>query len=257
MAEQMKKEHALDQRRDIVFPGDHDQTLQYAVNHWVQCANDAIEDHGFFVVALSGGSTPKKIFQALASDQYRQKVDWKKVFLFWSDERAVSPENSDSNYHMAMVEGELATLGIEEKNIFRMHAEENIEANAEIYEQHIQEIVPNCSFDLIMLGMGDDGHTASLFPHTKALEETKKLVIANWVAQKDCWRMSFTYHCINQAKEICLYVLGEGKSQILPQVLATPLNFQLYPSQNIGTAEHKALWIVDNQAGQNLQNALK
>ncbi len=246
----------LDIRRNLFLPGDAEATLKYAVDHWVETANNAIKDHGFFAVALSGGSTPKKIFQVLSKD-YKEALDWTKVYLFWSDERAVPPSNPDSNFHMAMIEGGLTALPIPETQVFRMQAEKEIEANAHVYEQVIEKTLKGRPFDLIMLGMGDDGHTASLFPKTKGLQDEKNLVVANYVPQKNTWRMSFTYKLINQADQICLYVIGENKAEILQKVLFTPLDFTTYPSQNIGTETHHASWIIDDAASQNILVELK
>ena len=121
----------------------------------------------------------------------------------------------------------------------------------------IQEQLGSHPFDLVMLGIGDDGHTASLFPHTDALHVKGKLVVANHVPQKKTWRMSLTYECINHARYICLYVMGAGKSEILERVLTSDFNFEEFPSQNIGTKSNPALWIVDMEASKNLLAHLK
>ncbi|MFN0065095.1 MAG: 6-phosphogluconolactonase [Chlamydiales bacterium] len=250
------KEFQLDERRTIVFPGNAQETLRFAVEQWAKIANTAIAKHGCFTVALSGGSTPKKIFQEL-SNNYVDKIDWGKVFLFWSDERSVTPDSSESNYHMAMEEGGLKRLHIPDDHIFRMVAEKNIESNSAAYEKYININVKNNSFDLIMLGMGDDGHTASLFPNTDALYVKGKLVTPNHIPKKDTWRMSFTFECINNAQNIYIYVLGASKSATLSHVLLSPPQFETYPSQKVGTADHKATWIVDEEASKNLLASIK
>ncbi|NGX54403.1 MAG: 6-phosphogluconolactonase [Chlamydiae bacterium] len=239
------KEYPIDDRRTLIVPGDHEETLRYCVDHWISCANQAIAKRGFFAVALSGGSTPKLIYKRLSSQENSSKVDWSKVFLFWSDERSVSPESPDSNYHMALEEGGLSKLPIPKENIHRMVAEKDIEENARAYETLVAQKQP---LDLVMLGVGEDGHTASLFPHTEALNSQKRLVVANHVPQKQTWRMSFTYDCINAASQICLYVLGPGKADILAKVLTSAYDPSTYPSQGVGTAAHKALWIADSEA---------
>ncbi|MCH9626465.1 MAG: 6-phosphogluconolactonase [Chlamydiales bacterium] len=247
----MKKEPLkFDERRLLALPGEADETLAFAVENWLEIAAESIADHGFFAVALSGGSTPKKIFQALSEKP--KVIDWKKVYLFWGDERSVVPTDSDSNYHMALEQGGLKKLPILKEHIFRMVAESDIEANAVAYEKIIQEKLGAHPFDLVMLGMGDDGHTASLFPHTEALHVEDRLVVANHVPQKETWRMSLTYPCINRARHIALYVMGSGKSEVLEKVLTSELNPELYPSQKIGTRSNPALWIVDLEASQNL-----
>ncbi len=244
------KEVLIDERRTLIVPGDHEETLRYCVNHWIETANQAIAKRGFFAVALSGGSTPKLIYKRLSSPENSSKVDWSKVILFWSDERSVPPDSGDSNYHMALEEGGLAKLPIPKENIHRMVAEEDIEENARAYEALVAAKQP---LDLVMLGVGEDGHTASLFPHTKALGSQNRLVVANHVPQKQTWRMSFTYECINAASQICLYVLGPGKADILVRVLTSRYEPTAYPSQGVGTATHKALWIADSEASHNLK----
>ena len=240
-----------DERRDLIVPGDHQETLIFCVEHFIALSKQAIKDHGAFFVALSGGSTPKAIFEKLASPPYDQMIEWSKFHLFWSDERAVPPDNPESNFHMAMQAG-LNEMPIPKEQIHRMHAEEKIEENALAYEQMIAAVLKGRTFDLVMLGMGEDGHTASLFPHTEALHAEKKLVVANFVPQKKTWRMTFSYDCINQAMNIVIYVLGASKKQVLAEVLLSPNQFDRYPIQRVGTVTRHALWIADETAAASL-----
>lgn len=236
---------------DIALFETSGDAVAFAASHFIAIATEAIQNRGSFSVALSGGSTPKAIFAELAKPGQREKVDWRKGLFFWSDERAVPPNDPDSNYHMAMTSG-LQTLGIPEDHIFRMHAEENIEDNALIYEQAIKKHVTAGSFDLMMLGMGDDGHTASLFPHTHGLHADERLAIANYVPQKQVWRMSLTFKCINEAAHIAVYVLGRNKSEMLYKALAGPHQPDDVPIQNVGLPQRHALWIVDRDAATEL-----
>lgn len=242
---------AYDERRDLAVPGHKEDLFQYGVEHFIVTANQAIADHGFFTVALSGGSTPKGIFSLLASPEYRSKLDWSKVLLFWSDERSVSPDDPESNYRMAMDAG-FSKLGILKENIFRMVAETDIQENAKRYEQIIREKVPGASFDLVMLGMGDDGHTASLFPHTEGLHVQNKLVTANYVPSKQTWRLTLTFDSINAAKVIAIYVTGKEKQQKLKEVFTHDYEPDELPIQKIGTIEHRALWIFDLETAEAL-----
>jgi 6-phosphogluconolactonase len=241
--------------RDVVIAGDHEQTIQYCTEHFIAAANYAIADHDFFTVALSGGSTPKEVFSRLASPENRASVNWKKVRLFWSDERTVGPDHPDSNYKMAMDAG-FSHIGIPKENIFRMIGESNLEENALAYEKIIREKVPSGSFDYIMLGMGNDGHTASLFPRTHGLHSVDRTVIANFIPKLDTWRLSLTYECINKSKIVVIYVLGKGKSSMLREVLLGPYQPDDLPIQKIGTPQHRALWIVDNEAAKDLNGDL-
>lgn len=250
------KIESFDERRDIVIPGNTEETILFCVNQFLEIGNEAIQKNGIFTAALSGGHTPTSIFKELSKPAYRQLIDWTKVLCFWSDERSVPPNHPESNYFNAMHAG-LATLPLPPENIFRMPAEDNIEENALAYEKLIRKKVPSLQFDLIMLGMGEDGHTASLFPLTHALHTKDRLVIANYVPQKNTWRMSLTYECIHMAKNICIYVLGANKASMVAKVLLGPYDPDHLPVQRIGTPSHKALWILDTEASEQLVRLIR
>ncbi len=238
---------SFDQRRDLLVPGDGEATLHACVSHWVETGKAAIAERGRFCVALSGGSTPKKIFERLTPDL----LDWSKVYLFWSDERSVGPEDPESNFRMAM-DAAFEKLPIPQEQVFRMVAEADIEKNAQVYEENILKHVPDGIFDLVMLGMGEDGHTASLFPHTHALHTHEQLVVSNYVPDKETWRMTFTYTCINMARAITVYVLGDNKAGMVKEVLQGEHQPDELPVQNVGTPTNKALWILDQGAAKGL-----
>ncbi len=244
--------NAYDDRRDIAIPGDKQKTLEFCIQHFINKANEAITDNGYFAVALSGGSTPKAIFEGLARKENVEKVDWERVMLFWSDERCVPPEDPDSNYRMAMESG-FVTLPIPLENIHRMKAEDDPEQYAKQYEEIIEEKLSGQPFDLVMLGMGGDGHTASLFPKTHGLHAPERKVIANYIPQMDTWRMTLTFDCINEAKEIVIYVLGESKAEMVKRVFTGNYDPDNLPVQRVGTATHKALWIMDDGAGRGVR----
>lgn len=240
---------AYDDRRDIIIPGDAKQTLTFCAEQFVGIAAEAIHERGAFYTALSGGSTPKALYQMLASPVYRQRVEWAKVHLFWSDERCVPPTDAESNYHMAMDAG-FASLPILKSNIHRMPCDNaDIEQAAMDYEALIEKVVPEKEFDLIMLGMGEDGHTASLFPRTHGLHSQKRLVVANYVPSKEVWRMTFTFNLINAARNIDIYVIGKSKAAMLKKILTSEYNPDDLPIQKVGIRSHKALWIADSEAG--------
>lgn len=227
-----------DERRNVIIPGDKKSTLLFCVDHFLQTYHTAMEQKGFFSVALSGGSTPQALFTLLTHPPFVLQVDWSTVHLFWSDERSVPPDDVESNFHMAMEAG-FAPLPIQ--HIYRMQAEKG---EAKAYEQ----ILPKEGLDYIMLGMGEDGHTASLFPNTPALTMEKELVAYQYVPQKDSWRMTFTFPYIHKAKQVVLYVLGKSKAPMVAEIFSFPGQKPSYPVEHIGNAEHKALWILDEDA---------
>ena len=244
-----------DDRRDIAHPGDSSETVTFCVEHFINCAKEAIKMHGHFSVALSGGSTPKEIFKRLSSPPNVTQIDWTKVLIFWGDERSVNPMNPESNFRMAMDAG-LKTLSIPPRHIFRMEGEKNIEENAKTYDAKIHQVLGERPFDLVMLGMGEDGHTASLFPNTTALQESKAWVVANKVPLKKTWRMTLTYPCINRARNIVIYVLGKTKAPMVKKVLLHKGD-PPYPIELIGTLHNKALWVIDTEAGTHIVDRLE
>ena len=242
------KVNAWDERRNLLIPGDEAATLDVCIRHFIAAIREAIQDHGAFYVALSGGSTPKAIYRSLSSAPYSEQIPWDKIWLFWGDERS---DPAQSNYKMTMEAG-FGTMPIPKNQIFPMKAQENIEEGALDYQKQIENALKGHPFDLVMLGMGEDGHTASLFPQTDALKVQGKLVVANYVPQKNTWRMTLTYEAINSAHNIAIYVLGESKKETLVEVFKSEENFERYPIQKIGTKENKALWIMDSAAASEL-----
>ena len=242
---------SFDERRDIAIPGDAPTTLHFAAEHWVKTAEEAIAKRSRFCVALSGGATPNAIYQLLSKKPFASRIDWSKVFLFWSDERAVPPDHPDSNYFNAMKNG-LAHLPIPSHQIFRMQAESpHLDHQAAAYEKILHTTLDIHLFDLVMLGVGEDGHTASLFPNTAALSVQKKLVVANYLPDKKIFRMTLTFECIEKSRLAVIYAFGIAKKSIINQVLHAPAHSE-YPSSRIGTKSHKCLWIIDKDAATHL-----
>lgn len=231
-------------KRQIIIPGDYEVTLQYAVQDWIKTAQEAILRQGFFAVALSGGSTPKAIYKALATK--RDLLDWSKVLLFWSDERACSKTDARSNYRMAMEQ--LGSLPLLSQNILPMDGVGDLEVNAKSYERYIAEKIPSLRFDLMMLGMGDDGHTASLFPKTHGLHAPGRNIIANFIPDKDEWRLTVTFDAINRARKTVVYILGQDKAEMVKKIFSEKRDADLFPIQNVGSEEHPAVFILDQAA---------
>lgn len=237
----------FDERRDILIFESTKEAIDFSVEHFIEKANFAILDHGFFSVALSGGSTPKAIFKKLCEKENSKRIDFTKVILFWSDERNVPLDDAESNYKTAMDAG-FKKLNIPEDHIFPMRKTGDLEFDAKTYDGLIATILPSGQFDLVMLGMGDDGHTASLFPGTKGLEIKNRSAIVNFIPEKKSYRLSLTFECINRAKEILIYVLGGSKAEMVTKVFQNPYNQELLPVQAVGTKDNKALWILDKDA---------
>ena len=228
-----------------------------AAEQVVQAAAQAIVARGAFYLALAGGSTPKRLYQHLASESYKQQVDWTNVHIYFGDERTVAPDHSDSNYAMAC-QTLLNHLDIPPRQIHRIKAEQaDLQSAAQQYEDELQ-VLPITSgypqFDLILLGMGDDGHTASLFPGTTALNEHKHAVTALTVPQLSTTRVTLTYPVINNALNVMFLVAGGGKASRLEEVLvsASP---ECYPAQGVKPTI-KLSWLLDEAAASQLPVSL-
>ncbi len=207
-----------------------------------------------FCLCAAGGNTPRAVYSLLAATQ--KNLRWDKIYIFFGDERHVPPEHPDSNYRMAN-ESLLAQVSLPAKNIYRVRAELDAKVAAQEYEDQLREFfqlqdirLQNNDwprFDLILLGLGDDGHTASLFPGSSALEENTRMVVANWVKKFNEYRITFTFPVINQSAEVMFLVSGAGKSQTLKDVLS-PVGTNAYPAQRIQPENGRLLWMVDQPA---------
>lgn len=227
---------------------------------FVRLAKEVTDAGKPFRVALSGGSTPKLLYGLLASDTFRHEVPWGRIEFFFGDERWVPPTSKESNYKLAN-DNLFKPLHISPDSIFPMPTEgmEPQEAAAQ-YEATLRRVfglkegdIP--VFDMIFLGMGDDGHTASLFPHTAALSEKTRLVVANYVDKLDAWRITLTAPVLNAATEVLLMVGGEGKAAALKEVLQGPYNPDEYPSQLLKDATAHVTWLVDQAAASQLDRS--
>jgi 6-phosphogluconolactonase len=221
---------------------------------FVDVGSRAIAQTGRFVVALSGGSTPKGMNQELVAN-FSSRLDWQKVFFFWSDERHVPPDHPDSNFKMAN-ETLLSKLPVPPDHIFRTPAElQDAGQAASAYEAALQNFfrLPPGSFprfDLILLGMGPDGHTASLFPGTTALEETQHLVVANWVEKFSTFRITFTYPVLNNAATVAFLVSGSDKAETINKVFKDPA--ANLPCQKVQPHDGNVIWLLDKEAAEGL-----
>jgi 6-phosphogluconolactonase len=243
-----------DTARDIRILETAEEVARAAADSFTDIAIDSIVAEGRFSVALAGGSTPRRTYQLLASEEYRDRIDWSKVHIFFGDERCVPPTHSDSNYHMVQ-ETMLSRLPIPEENVHRMIGEGDAHANASLYESELQTFFdgePWPRFNLVLLGMGDDGHTASLFPGTDALKENRAWVVANWVEKFQSFRITLTAPAINHAANIIFLVAGASKAERLREVLRGPHDPFRLPSQLIQPVAGSLVWLVDKAAAAQL-----
>jgi 6-phosphogluconolactonase len=242
--------------RILATPAD---LFQAAAAEFAKLASDAVQKSGRFTVALSGGSTPRSLYQLLASGAF-PNLPWDKTYFFFGDERHVPPDHPDSNYRMAD-EAMLSKVPIPGANVFRIPAEmKDSDAAASAYEQTLRTffaLKPDQfpRFDLILLGLGPDGHTASLFPGSSALNENKRLVVANWVEKFKTHRITFTFPVLNHAACVMFLAGGADKAGILREVLENPQAD--LPSQKVHPTDGKLIWMVDRAAAADLSAKIK
>jgi len=220
-----------------------------AANLFVAAAQKAIAERGKFTAVLTGGSSPAGIYKLLASDDYKSKIDWSKVFIFWGDERWVPLNDDLSNAKMSYATL-LSHVAIPSENIFEMYKDGvTPEDYAIAYEQSIRKVLGDeGKFDLILLGMGDDGHTASLFPGQAVLEEQTKWVSAYYLEPQKMHRITLTAPLINKAEKIIVVAFGEKKAPALKEVTSGAYNPSTYPMQLIKPVTGELLFLVDKGA---------
>lgn len=220
-----------------------------AAERVVASATAAIAQRGAFHLVLAGGSTPKRLYEQLATPEFRRRVDWSRVQVYFGDERSVPPDHPDSNFRMANT-ALLQPLALDPSQVHRMQGEhQDLEQAARDYARIVQQRVPQQNqwpaFDLVLLGMGDDGHTASLFPQTTALKERDRLVAPVYVDKLNTWRLTLTYPAINHAHQVLFLIAGSGKAQRLAEVLTSqPVDYPVKHVQPRGDL----LWYLDEAA---------
>jgi 6-phosphogluconolactonase len=237
---------------------------QAAAEALVRCAVEAIRTSGRFAVALSGGSTPKRLYALLATEPHAARVDWPRVHVFWSDERCVPPASPASNYRMAR-ECLLDHVPLPQPNIHRIRGEGDPLEAAAAYERELRHAfsvpegpprrAPGRRFDFVLLGLGEDGHTASLFPGTAALQETTRWVVAHYVAAMSMWRITLTPLLINAAADVAFIVSGREKTIALRRVIEGPYRPAELPAQGIAPRDGRLRWLVDAAAARHLRRS--
>jgi 6-phosphogluconolactonase len=252
---------------EIVVLPDRAALARKAASRFIALAQEAIAARGKFSVALSGGSTPRDLYALLATPdaQRAARVDWSRVYFFWGDERAVPPDDPDSNYRM-VDEAFLSRVQPPARNIHRIRAELPPEDAARAYEQTLREFfspspaergrdgegVPR--FDLILLGLGANGHTASLFPHTQVLHETTRWVAAEYIDEVKMWRITLTAPVINAAANILFLVAGADKAATVRAVLRGAYRPDDLPAQLIQPTNGRAVWLMDRDAASQISD---
>ena len=226
-----------------------------AAQEFHHVAEAAVGERGRFSVALSGGNTPRSVYALLASQH--KELPWDKIHIFFGDERHVPPDHPDSNFRMAS-ESLLTKVPIPDKNVHRIRAELEAGPAAQDYEDQLRTFFHLIDhdwprFDLVLLGLGDDGHTASLFPGTAALNERSRTVAANWVEKLQSFRVTLTFPVLNHAAEVIFLVSGDSKAQILSDVLRP--GAKKYPAQSVSPESGRLLWLVDKEAASLLRSA--
>jgi 6-phosphogluconolactonase len=238
-----------DRNPELQIVADAAALYHTAAEEFSSRAEAAISDHGRFSVALSGGNTPRGVYAELAA-QKKNSLPWNKIYVFFGDERHVPPEDPESNYRMAR-ESLLSKVPIPEENVHRVLAELPAPAAAVQYEMDIRTFfhLPAGAFprfDLVFLGLGDDGHTASLFPGSQALHEQSRIVVANFVEKFNGYRITFTYPVLNHASQVVFLVSGKSKAQIVKEIFTS--HEGSYPAQGVRPENGRTLWMADKDA---------
>ncbi|MGO9336158.1 MAG: 6-phosphogluconolactonase [Terracidiphilus sp.] len=228
---------------------------RHAAQYFLEMAGEAVQARGRARIAISGGSTPKTTFALLAdpNQPWRARMPWENLDLYWVDERCVPPEHADSNYRMTR-EAMLDHVPLKPEQIHRIQGELEPETAAAAYESELRnsfrlEGAESPRFDLVALGMGPDGHTASLFPHTEAIHELGRLAVANHVPQqKDSWRVTLTWPVINHSSSVFFLIAGADKASVLNEVLTGQQDVERLPSQLIWPSSGILTLILDKAA---------
>jgi 6-phosphogluconolactonase len=238
-------------RFEIRVLPDASEAAEAAAWELVAAFSDSLADHGTFRVAFSGGSTPRLLFDRLAGDTFRTLVDWTRVRVFFVDERCVPPGDERSNYRLA--KGHLLDpLRVPPENVFRMRGEEEPRRAAEEYDAALErEFEPDGPprLDYVLLGLGTDGHTASLFPGTKALEETGRRAVENFIPELGEWRLTLTLRVLNAARRAVFLVVGKEKRDAVAAVVRAERGRADLPASLVRPDRGSLIWIVDEAAG--------
>ncbi len=252
MSNPQPTESAIIRPGNLKISADVDALCATVAKRIIECANTAVDKNGSFHLALAGGSTPKGVFERLATPEFNTQIDWHKTHIWFGDERCVPADHSDSNYRMAN-QALLSLVPIPENNVHRIQGEQEPVQAAQLYEQEMSQHLPSSDrgvpvFDLMLQGLGPDGHTASLFPGTPALTVDDQAVTTVYVEKLDSWRVSATFPVLNTAHNLLFLVAGVGKAEVIRDIFQkNSSNRQLYPVEMLkstGCVE----WFLDEAA---------
>lgn len=242
----LKQGTDVERHRDIRVYKDLEGLSEAALNLFLEVYEEKVREKGVFTVALSGGRTPDALFRLLSTERVRERVRWEKVHFFWGDERCVPPDSAESNYGAAF-RSFISKAAVPAENVHRIEGELSPTVAASRYEKEIKEFFGGkpAVFDLVFLGLGDDGHTLSLFPSTRALNETKRLVVENYADKLGAWRVTMTLPLVNVASNLVFMVSGGSKSAVLKEVLEGVGD---HPAGRIRVSDGRVVWLVDKDA---------
>jgi 6-phosphogluconolactonase len=244
-----KKIHVYPNKEKLVIATA--ERIVYLIEH-------AIQENGLCNIALAGGNTPREVYTKLAANSCRDRVDWNGLHLFWGDERMVPPDHQDSNFRMVQ-QTLLEHINIPDGNVHRIRGENTPEKASEEYAQLLhnsfREDIP--CFDLILLGIGEDGHTASLFPDTDAIEECKRHVVAVFVPRLNTWRVTLTFPVLNAAREVFFLVSGSSKSKIIQRIMSIKEPTKEFPATMVNPENGTLHWMLDSDAAASINKNVK
>lgn len=238
-----------------------DELSRVAADRFVKLAAEAIAARSAFSVALSGGSTPEKLYELLSdeNEEYLTKIDWQNTYFFFGDERHVPPDNAESNFKMANEALFARVAELPKENVYRVKAENEAADAANFYEETLRKFFQSKTvefprFDLILLGMGADGHTASLFPESEGLQETARFFVENYVGKLNAYRLTLTFPVINNARNVLFLVGGAEKAAVIKEIVQ-PENAEIkYPAQRVNLVDGELLWLLDKAAASKLED---
>lgn len=245
----------------ILIAHNQEGFLKEAASLFIEAARTAKEKEGRFTVALSGGKTPTELFSLLSDEYYKTRIPWNDTYFFWVDERCVPPQHEESNFGTVQ-KNLFSKIGVPASHIFRIPGEMKTSREAATaYEASMKAFFKLDKsfpkFNLVLLGLGEDGHTASLFPNTVALNEKYKWAVANQAPHLKTERVTLTFPVINNAKKVVVLCSGENKANIVREIFRSDISSERYPAQSINPSNGELVWLFDTLSASKLQTEIK